>query len=187
MPVRFRDAYFAALFGGLAILLTFFVWHWFNIAKVWVVLAEGIVGVALASAGIAWAWVLSRRAGWFAPPWGGLRFGAVFAAGILMGELIGLARGPQPDPTGVLDALPEVAFVSIPVAVVALVGWRAARWKGVAAYGLAGLVLLLYLGGSVMHRGGVGLGLGLFAILFPGYLLSGAAIGWLEPRLARRG
>lgn len=185
--VRFRDAYVAAVPGGVAILLAFFVWHWFNIAPVWTVLVEGTAGVAVASAAIAWAWTLSRRAGRFAPPWGGSAFGGLFAGGVLLGAAIGRAFGPWPDPTGVRDALPVLAFVLIPGALIVLAGWRlVGSWKGALAYGLASLVLLVYLGGSVVQRGAMELGLGLFRILVPGYLLAGALIGWLEPILGKR-
>lgn len=184
MPVRFRDAFVAASVGGIAILLVFFVWHWIHIAPVWTVLVEGAVGVAAASAAIAWAWTLSRRADRLAPPWGGLWFGAVFAGALLVGAALGRLFGPWPDPAGVRDALPILAFVLVPLALVALVGWRlVGGWRGALAYGLAGLVLLVYLGGSVVQRGAAGLGLGLLLILFPGYLLAGIVLGWLEPWL----
>lgn len=176
----------AAFVAGVPVLLAFFVWHWFVIAPVWNVLLEGAVGVALAALAVAWAWRLSRRAGRFGPPWGGLAFGAVFAAGLVLAELVGLARGARPDPTtaaGIAAALPPVL---VPVAAVALAGWRlGGGWRGAAAYALASLVLLVYLGGSVVQRGGVGLGLGLFAVLLPSYLAAGALVGALEPRLRR--
>lgn len=183
---RLRSSVLAAAPGGCAILLAFFVWHWYNIAPVWNVLVEGAVGVALASLAVGWAWMLSRRAGRFAGAWGGAVFGGVFAAGVLLGELLGLAAGPRPDPGSVAEAIPILRWVLIPVALVTVAGWRIARgWRGALAYGIASLPLLVYLGGSVVQRGGTGLGLGLFSILFPGYLVAGALLGWLEPRLPR--
>lgn len=180
MDPRFRAAWAAAAIPGALILLAFFVWHWLTIAPVWNVLLEGAVGVALASLAVAWAWRLSRLEG----ARGGLLFGGIFAAGVLAGELLGLAFGPWPDPTSVAEALPILPWVFVPVALVVLAGWRlAGGWRGGLAFGLAGLVLLVYLGGSIVQRGGAGLGLGLFWILFPGYLLGGLAIAWLEPRL----
>lgn len=184
MDGRFRAAFLAAAVAGAGILLVFFVWHWLNIARVWTVLVEGSVGVALASVAIAWAWRLSGLTG----VRGGLLFGGIFATGMLMAELLGLAFGPWPDPTSVAEALPILPFVFVPVAFVVFAGSRLAPgWRGAAAYLLASLVLLVYLGGSVVQRGGTGLGLGLFLILFPGYLAAGALIGWAEPLLGTRG
>lgn len=184
---RLRAAWIAAGVPGFGILLVFFVWHWFTIAPVWAVLLEGALGVALAALATAWAWRLSRGAGRFGGRWGGLTFGAVFAGGILLGELIGLARGPRPDPTtaaAIARALPPVL---VPLGAVILAGARlVGGWKGGLAYGLAGLVPLVYLGGSIVQRGGVGLGLGLFLILFPGLLASGALLSWLEARSLAR-
>lgn len=176
--VGFGRTFVVAYLAGIPTLLAFFVWHWYNIAPVWMVLVEGAVGIAVAAAGIAWAWRLSPFRGLR----GGLAFGAIFAAGVLLGELIGLAHGPWPDPTSVSHALPILAFVMIPVALVALAGWRiAGHWRGALAYFAASLVPLVYLGGSVVQRGGAGLGLGLFVILLPGYLLAGTIVGTFAP------
>lgn len=183
-----RDSALAAFLAGVLVLLAFFVWHWFSIAPVWRVLAEGIVGVGLASMAVGWAWCESRRRGRFGSSWGGAAFGGVFVGGLVLLEAIGLVRGPRPDPTsleGILLALPPVL---VPVAAVAVAGgWLAGGWRGAAAYGLAGLVLLLFLGGSILQRGGVGLGLGLFLLLVPAYLVAGLVLARLAPRLARGG
>lgn len=186
MAPTFRASFLAALPAGAAILVAFFVWHWYNIAPVWTVLVEGTVGIAIAAAGVALAWREARAAGRFAGRWGGLAFGGVFAAGILLSEAIGLAHGPWPTPTSVAEALPILAFVLIPVAGVVAAGrWLSGNWRGTGGFSASALVLLLYLGGSVLQRGGVGLGLGLFLILFPGYLLAGVIVGVLQPRLER--
>ena len=172
----FARTFGIAYLAGVPILLAFFVWHWFNIAPVWTVLVEGAVGIAVAAAGITWAWRLSP----FRGARGGLAFGSIFAGGLVLGELLGLAHGPWPDPTSVADALPILAFVFVPVVLVTLAGWRiVGSARGALAYAASSLVLLVYLGGSVVQRGGVGLGLGLFLILFPGYLLAGVALGAL--------
>lgn len=182
---RLRASMLAAALAGVAILLAFFVWHWFRIAPVWTVLAEGVVGVLIAGAAVGWAWTVSRDAGRFASRAGGLAFGGVFAAGLVGLEILGLARGPQPDPTTAAAIAKELAFVLIPTAALVVAGWRLARgWKGAAAYGAASLVLLVYLGGSVAHRGGVGLGLELFLVLLPGYLVAGAVVGWADRQAA---
>lgn len=182
-----RASFGAAFVAGLPVLLAFFVWHWIYILPIWAVLYEGVLFVALAALGVGWAWRESRRAGRFAGPWGGLAFGAVFASGLLVAEVVGLVRGPQPDPTGVREILVALPPVLVPVVFVAGAGaWLARGWRGAAAFGLAALVLLLYLGGSVLHRGGVGLGFGLFLVLLPTYLLAGVIVGALEPRLRAR-
>lgn len=182
----YRASVLAAAPAGALILLVFFVWHWLTIAPVWAPLLEGAIGVALASLAVGWAWMRSRAAGRFAGPWGGLAFGAVFAGAVLVGELLGLAHGPWPEPTTLAEGLSILPWALAPVVLVAIAGARlAGGWKGALAFALAALVLVLYLGGSVVQRGGVGLGLGLFWILFPGYLAAGVIVGWLEPRLAR--
>lgn len=203
MEPTFRASVAAAFLAGLPVLLAFFVWHWFAIAPVWTVLAEGLVGVAVAALGVAWGWRRSRRAGRFAGRWGaqrasgrvgvlgeacgGLAFGAVFAGALVLAEAIGLARGPTPDPASVAEALPIVPFALAPAVAVAAAGWRlAGGWRGALAYGLAALVLLFYLGGSIVQRGGVGLGLGLFLLLVPSYLAAGAILPPLESALATR-
>lgn len=183
MEPRLRDAFLAALPGGFLLLLVFFIWHWSTIAPVWTVLLEGAFGVVLAALAIAWAWTRTRRAGRFASRWGGVAFGGVFSGALLAGELIGLAHGPWPDPASAADVARELPFALVPVALVAAAGWRLADGgRGAAAYASAGLVLLLYLGGSVMHHGGRGVGLGLFSILFPGYLVAGAMMRWVTAR-----
>ena len=187
MEPRLRDAVLAASLAGAALLLAFFVWHWFVIAPVWTVLLEGAVGVALTAFAVGWAWRLSRRAGRFGSRGGGVAFGAVFASGLLLAEVLGLARGPRPDPTAFRDVLAALPFPLLPVVLVAVLGARlAGGWRGAAAYALAGLVLLLYLGGSIVQRGGVGLGLKLFLLLLPSYLAAGVIVGAVEPWLARR-
>lgn len=177
----FLRSWLVASAAGVPVLIAFFVWHWFTIRPVWTVLVEGAVGVALAGAAVAWAWRRSRRAGRFAPPWGGVAFGGVFAGGILAAEALGLARGARPNPSTLGEVLVELPFALVPAVLVAAAGWRlAAGWRGALAYGLASLVLLLYLGGSIVQRGGVGLELGLFAILVPGYLVAGAIVGFAD-------
>lgn len=187
MDPPLRASFLAAFVAGLPVLLAFFVWHWLTIAPVWTVLAEGIVGVAVAALGVGWSWRESRRAGRFASRWGGLAFGAVFAGGLVLAELLGLALGPRADPGTPGEILAALPAPLAPVLAVALVGWRVVgRPRGALAYGAAALVLLLYLGGSVVHRGGVGLGLGLFLLLLPSYLAAGVLVAWLEPRAAAR-
>lgn len=181
MRSRARASFVAAFLAGVPILFAFFVWHWIYILPIWRVVAEGILFVALAALGVAWAWRLSRDAGRFAPPWGGLAFGAVFAGGLVVAEAIGLARGRTPVLASAADLAVELPFALVPVAVVLLAGWRiVGGWRGAASYGLAAAVLLLYVGGSV----GVGAGFVLFAVLFPAYLAAGAVVAALEPRLA---
>lgn len=136
-----RSSALAAAPAGLAILVVFFVWHWFTIAPVWTVLVEGAIGVALASLAIGWAWTRSRRSGRFAGPWGGLAFGAVFAGAILLGEAFGLLFGPWPEPTSVAEALPIPPWALAPAALVTIAGARlGGGWKGALAYGLAALM-----------------------------------------------
>lgn len=186
MEPSLRASALAAAPAGVAILLVFFVWHWLTIAPVWTVLAEGLLGVALASVAVGWAWSLSRRAGRFAGPWGGLAFGAVFTAGIAFGEVIGLWHGAWETPAGAREIVAELRYAILPSVLVTLLGWRLVRaWRGALAFALASAILLLYLGGNIAHSGGVGVGWGLFLILFPGYLAAGALVGWLEPRLTR--
>ena len=80
----------------------------------------------------------------------------------------------------------EVLFATIPVLPVALAGWWiVGRRVAAAAYGAAGLPLILHLGGTVMHLGGAGIALSLFAVLVPTYLLAGVLLAILEPRIAR--
>jgi hypothetical protein len=137
--------------------------------------------------GIAWAWRVSRRAGRFRGRWGGLAFGAVFAAGLVVDVAIGLSRGRAPSPTTGAEVATEVLFAAIPVVLVALAGWRiVGRTRGAAAYAVAGLPLLLHLGGTVMHLGGSGIALQLFAILATTYLLAGILLAALEPWIAAR-
>ena len=170
----FRRTFAVTYVAGMPTLVAFFVWHWLTIAPVWSVLVEGAAGMGLGAAATAWAWMRSSLRG----VRGGLLFGAIFAGAMLVGELVGLALGPWPDPTSVAAALPILPWVFVPVAFVAVAGWRlAGGWKGALAYFLASLVPLVYLGGSVVQRGGAGLGLGLFLILFPGYLAAGAIVG----------
>lgn len=183
----FRASALAAAPAGALILLVFFVWHWFTIAPVWAPLFEGAVGVALGSLAVGWAWLRSRLIGRFDGPLGGLAFGAVFAGAVLVGEILGLAHGPWPEPTTLAEGLSILPWALAPAALVAVAGvWLAGGWRGALAFGLAALVLVLYFGGSVVQRGGVGLGLGLFWIIFPGYLAAGVVVGWIEPRLTRR-
>lgn len=178
MEPSFRRTYLVASVAGLVILVAFFTFHWFFIKPVWQVLIEGIVGIAVAAAGVAWSWRLSRAAGRFGGRWGGLAFGAIFVGGLLLLEIEGLIRGPAPDPTTFRMVMAELPFALLPVVLVALAGWRIVRsWRGAAAFGLAGLVLLLYMGGSIMHFGGTGRMLGLLAILSVGYLAAGHALG----------
>lgn len=187
MEPTFRGAFLASCVAGAGVLVAFFVWHWFTIAPVWRVLVEGAVGVPLAALAVAWAWQVSRRAGRFAGKWGGVAFGGVFAGGLLVGELVGLLQGPRPDPVMFAQILRELPAALVPVAVVALAGWRLTRrGSGAAAYALSSLVLLVYLGGVVVQRGGAGLGASLLALLAPSYLAAGVVIGALAPRFARR-
>lgn len=181
---RLRASFLAAAVAGVPVLLVFFVWHWFYIAPVWSVLVEGLAFVAVAALGIGWAWAESRRAGRFEPPWGGLAFGGVFAAGLAVGEAVGWATGREPVLAAAADLAVQLPLALIPGALVTIAGWRlVGNARGAAAYGLASLVLLLYVGGGV----GVGRGLGLFLVLFPSYLVAGAVVGALEPRFARAG
>ena len=114
----------AAAIAGLPILIGFFVWHWFNIAPVWGVLIEASISFPLAVFCISWAWRLSREAARFDGWRGGLAFGALFVAGLVIEESIGLARGRPPSPTTAAGVLVEVVFAAIPVVPVALAGWR---------------------------------------------------------------
>jgi hypothetical protein len=175
----------AAAGAGLPILVGFFVWHWFNIAPVWGVLIEASVSFPIGVLGISWAWRVSRRAGRFGGRWGGLVFGAVFAAGLVLEEAIGLLRGRPPSPTTATAVATEVILAAIPVLPVALAGlWIGRRPTGAAAYAVAGLPLILHLGGTAMHLGGSGIAFRLFAILAATYLLAGILLAALEPRIA---
>jgi hypothetical protein len=172
----------AAACAGLPILVGFFVWHWFNIAPVWGVLIEASISFPIALFGISWAWSVSRQAGRFGGRWGGLAFGAVFVAGLVVEEAIGLARGRPPSPTTGAGVITEVLFAAIPVVLVGLAGWRiVGRPRAAAADAVAGLPLILHLGGTVMHLGGAGIALRLFAILVVTYLLAGVLLAALEP------
>jgi hypothetical protein len=113
----------ATAIAGLPILIGFFVWHWFNIAPVWGVLIEASVSFPIAVFGIAWAWRVSRQEGRFSEWWGGLAFGAVFVAGLVIDEAIGLVRGRPLYPTTGAGVITEVLFAAIPVVPVALAGW----------------------------------------------------------------
>ena len=176
----------AAACAGLPILGGFFVWHWFNIAPVWGVLIEASISFPIAVFGISWAWRVSRRSGRLSGPRGGLVFGAVFVCGLLVDEAIGLGRGRPASPTTAPGVITEVLFATIPVLPVALAGWWiVGRRVAAAAYGAAGLPLILHLGGTVMHLGGAGIALSLFAVLVPTYLLAGVLLAILEPRIAR--
>jgi hypothetical protein len=175
----------AAACAGLPILVGFFIWHWFNIAPVWGVLIEASVSFPIAVLGITWAWRLSRRADRFGGRWGGLAFGAVFAAGLLVDEAIGLARGRPPSPMAGAGIVTEVLFAAIPVIPGALAGWLiAGRLRAAAAYTVAGLPLILHLGGTVMHLGGSGIALRLFVILLTTYVLAGVLLPAFEQRIA---
>jgi hypothetical protein len=177
----------AAVCAGIPILGGFFVWHWFNIAPVWGVLIEASISFPIAVIGISWAWRISRTAGRFGGPWGGLAFGAVFVAGLVVDEAIGLARGRPPSPTTGAGVVTEVLFAVIPVIPVALAGWQiVGRPRAAAAYTVAGVPLILHLGGTVMHLGGVGIAFGLFAILVTTYILAGVLLAAIEPRIATR-
>jgi hypothetical protein len=177
----------AAACAGLPILVAFFVWHWFNIAPVWGVFIEAAISFPIAVLGISWAWRISRESGRLGEWWGGLAFGAVFVAGLVIDEAIGLARGRPPSPSTGADVITEVVFAAIPVVPVALAGWRiAGRTTAAAAYAVAGLPLVLHLGGTVMHLGGAGSALTLFGILVVTYLLAGVILAALEPRIAAR-
>jgi hypothetical protein len=113
-------------------------------------------------------------------------FGAVFVCGLLVDEAIGLGRGRPASPTTAPGVITEVLFATIPVLPVALAGWWiVGRRVAAAAYGVAGLPLILHLGGTVMHLGGAGIALSLFAVLVPTYLLAGVLLAILEPRIAR--
>lgn len=182
----FRRTFALVFLAGLIILAAFFTFHWLFIRPIWWVLVEGTLGVAIAAAGIAWSWRLSRDAGRFGGPRGGLAFGAIFAAGLVVLEVLGLARGPSADPTTFRMVMAELPVALLPVAAIALAGWRlVGSWRGAASFALAALVLVLYLGGAIMHEGGTGRVLGLFAILAPSYLLAGAALG-RSPRMRAR-
>jgi hypothetical protein len=175
----------AAACAGLPILIGFFVWHWFNIAPVWGVLIEASISFPIAVLGVAWAWRVSRQAGRFGGRWGGATFGAVFVAGLVIEEAIGLARGRPPSPTTGAGVVTEVLFAAMPVVPVALAGWRiVGRARAGAAYAVAGLPLILHLGGTVMHLGGAGIAFQLFAILVATYLLAGVILAALAPRIA---
>jgi hypothetical protein len=177
----------AAASAGLPILVGFFVWHWYNIAPIWGVLIEASISFPIAVFGISWAWRLSRQAGNFSRWWGGLAFGAVFVAGLVFDEAIGLARGRPPSATTGAGVITEVLLAAIPVVPVAFVGWRiVGRPMAAAAYAIAGLPLILHLGGTVMHLGGAGIALRLFAVLVTTYLLAGVLLAALEPRLTWR-
>jgi hypothetical protein len=176
----------AAAIAGLPILVGFFVWHWFNIAPVWGVLIEASISFPIAVFGISWARHLSRQAGRFDGWWGGLAFGSIFVAGLMIEESIGLARGRPPSPTTAAGVLAEVVFAAIPAVPVALAGWRiVGRPRGAAAYAVAGLPLVLHLGGTVMHLGGAGIAFSLFVVLVTTYLLAGGLLAALEPRIRR--
>lgn len=165
----------------------FFVWHWFNIAPVWGVFIEASVSFPIAVCGISWAWRLSREAGRFDGRWGGLAFSAVFVAGLALDEAIGLARGRPPSPTTAAGVLTEVLLAAIPLIPVTLAGWRiVGRPNAALAYAVAGLPLILHLGGTVMHLGGTGIAFSLLAILVVTYAVAGLLLGALEPRFAAR-
>jgi hypothetical protein len=177
----------AAAGAGVPILVGFFVWHWFNIAPVWGVLIEASISFPIAVFGITWAWRVSRGSGRLRGWRGGLAFGAVFVAGLAVEEAIGLARGRPPSPTTATGVLIEVFFAAIPVVPVVLAGWRiVGRAEAAAAYAVAGLPLVLHLGGTVMHLGGSGGAFQLFAILVATYALAGILLTALEPRIALR-
>jgi hypothetical protein len=177
----------AAACAGLPILVGFFVWHWFNIAPVWGVLIEASLSFPVALFGISFAWRVSRESRCFGGWWGGVAFGAVFVAGLLIDEVIGLARGRPPSPTSAAGVITEVLFAAIPVIPVALAGWRiVGRPWAAAAYAVAGVPLILHLGGTVMHLGGAGMALQLFAILVITFVLAGILLAALEPRIASR-
>jgi hypothetical protein len=168
-------------------LVGFFVWHWYNIAPLWGVLIEASVSFPIAVFGISWAWRVSRESGQFGRWWGGVAFGAVFVAGLLVDEAIGLMRGRPPSPTTAVGVIIEVLLAAIPVIPVALAGWWiVGRRRAAFAYAVAGLPLILHLGGTVMHLGGSGIALILFVILLFTYLLAGGLLGALEPRIASR-
>jgi hypothetical protein len=177
----------AAACAGLPILVGFFVWHWYNIAPLWGVLIEASISFPIAVLGISWAWRVSRESGQFDRWWGGVAFGAVFVAGLLVDEAIGLTRGRPTSSTTAVGVITEVLFAVIPVIPVALAGWWiVGRRRAAAAYAVAGLPLILHLGGTVMHLGGSGIALILFVILLFTYLLAGGLLGALEPRIASR-
>jgi hypothetical protein len=177
----------AAACAGLPILVGFFVWHWYSIKPVWGVLIEASISYPIAVFGISWAWRVSREAGRFSGRWGGVAFGAVFVAGLLAEEAIGLARGRPPSPLSGVGVITEVVFAAIPVIPVALAGWLiVGRARAGAAFAVAGLPLILHLGGTVMHLGGDGIAFRLFVILLVTYVLAGGLLGALEPRIALR-
>ncbi len=175
----------ASVVAGLPTLVGFFVWHWFNLAPVWGVLIEATLSFPVGVLGIAWAWRRSRSGGRFGGRRGGLAFGAIFAGGVVIAELISLARGRPPTPVGGSAVAVEVLFATFPLVPIALAGWRLTRgWQGAVAYAIAGLALDLHLGGTVMHLGGTGSALMLFAILLVSYVFAGLILASLEPWIA---
>jgi hypothetical protein len=88
---------------------------WFNIAPVWGVLIEASISFPIAVFGTAWAWRVSRQEGRFSEWWGGLAFGAVFVAGLVIDEAIGLVRGRALYPTIGAGVITELLFAAIPV------------------------------------------------------------------------
>ena len=176
----------AAACAGLPILIGFFVWHWFNIAPVWGVLIEASISYPIAVFGISRAWRVSRQSGRLSGPWGGLAFGAVFVSGLLANEVIGLGRGRPTSPTTAPGVITEVLVAAISLLPVTLAGWWiVGRRVAAAAYGVASFPLILHLGGTVMHLGGAGVALRLFAVLVPTYLVAGVLLAMLAPRIAR--
>lgn len=174
----------AAAAAGAPILVSFFVWHWYNIAPTWGVLIEAAVAYPLGILGIAWAWRVARRRGAFAARWGGVAFGAVFVSGLLLAEGIGLLRGRLPTPDSGAAIMAEIGLAALALVPVTLIGWRVARGRGAAAFALAGLPLDLHLGGTVMHLGGRGPDMLLFLVLVATYLLAGVILPRVESRLA---
>jgi hypothetical protein len=99
-------------------------------------------------------------------------------------EAIGLARGRPPTPTTAAGVITEVLFAAIPLIPVTLVGWRLAGGpRGAAAYAVAGLPLILHLGGTVMHLSGAGIAFSLFVTLVVTYVIAGLVLGALDPRV----
>lgn len=171
----------ASVFAGIPILVGFFVWHWFNIAPVWGVLIEAAVSFPVGALGIAWAWRAYRQGGNRGGVGGGIAFGAVFVGGLLIAELIGLARGRQPNAVTASGIAIEVLLAAAALLAVVPVGWWLTHGRGTIAFLIAGIALDLHLGGTVMHLGGSGIALSLFAILFSSYLVAGLLLGSLEP------
>lgn len=176
----------AAALAGAPILVSFFVWHWYNIVPTWGVLIEAAVAYPLGIWGISWAWRVSRAKGRFVSAWGGVLFSLPFVAGLVVEEAIGLARGRAgPLDTGAAIAA-EVGLASLALIPALLVGWHIARGRGAGAFALAALPLDLHLGGTIMHMGGVGPALLLFWLLVAAYLFAGVVLPRAEAALASR-